>query len=232
MCLLSPSKNSAQNTKFKMSILCLNWPTPSAHALLQYSGIDFKCYFLKVCLIDLKFGESLSPHFSRSYVRFEVNQSYFYYYSLRFAYQKWGTCTLPHLVFHKTHVYHCWLLHPFWLCLNTCNPMSITQKVSHHSSMWVPRNRSFTNLYIKMGQGVQSLALRLSVGMTSPHTLFYWDALKQNFEVEHVDVILGHSVLYRQSISGMPTLMQKCWKWDQLGRAARQRGRTFGSFRG
>ncbi len=28
--------------------------------------------------------------------------------------------------------------------------------VSHHSSMWVPRNRSFTNLHIKMEQGVSA----------------------------------------------------------------------------
>ncbi len=42
--------------------------------------IDFKRFVVKVCLIELKCGANLSMHISSEYLRFELNQVYFYYY--------------------------------------------------------------------------------------------------------------------------------------------------------
>ncbi len=41
------------------------------------------------------------------------------------------------------------------------------------------------------------------MGMTTPHAL-HWDILRWNFEVEHVDIILGHNVEYRGSLLWLP----------------------------
>ncbi len=40
--------------------------------------------------------------------------------------------------------------------------------------------------------------------------------LKWNFDVEHVDVILGHNVQYAGSISRLPILVLECSKEDHL----------------
>ena len=46
-----------------------------------------------------------------------------------------------------------------------------------------------------MFRTVQSLAKRLAVGMTAPHML-NWDIWCWSFEVEHINVTIGHNVEY------------------------------------
>ncbi len=67
--------------------------------------------------------------------------------------------------------------------------------------------------------------------MTTPHAL-HWDILRWNFDVEHLYMILRHSVQYRGLLLGLPILVLECSKWDQLEREACQRGWKIGSFRG
>ncbi len=38
----------------------------------------------------------------------------------------------------------------------------------------------------------------------------YWDILRRNFAVEHIDMIVGHYIEYRGSMSGMPILVLEC----------------------
>ncbi len=61
------------------------------------------------------------------------------------------------------------------------------------------------------------------MGMTTPHAL-HWDILRWNFDVEHKDMILKHNDQYRGSLLGLPILVLKCSKQDQLEREALQRG--------
>ncbi len=49
------------------------------------------------------------------------------------------------------------------------------------------------------------------MGMATPHAL-HWDILRQNFDVEHVDMILRYNVQYRGSLSGLPILVPECSK--------------------
>ncbi len=65
--------------------------------------------------------------------------------------------------------------------------------------------------------------------MTTPHTL-YWDILSWNFEVEDIDMILGHYIEYRGSMSQMPIWVLECSKLHQLEGEARQRGWKFDFF--
>ncbi len=51
--------------------------------------------------------------------------------------------------------------------------------------------------------------------MTRPETL-YWSMLRWNFDVEHVDVILGHNVEYTGSMSRLPILVLECSKGGHL----------------
>ncbi len=40
---------------------------------------------------------------------------------------------------------------------------------------------------------IQSLVKRLATAMTTPTPhMLYWDNLSRNFEVEHIDMIIGH----------------------------------------
>ncbi len=45
--------------------------------------------------------------------------------------------------------------------------------------------------------------------MTRPETL-YCGMLRWNFDVEHIDVILGHNVEYTRSMSRLPILVLEC----------------------
>ncbi len=56
--------------------------------------------------------------------------------------------------------------------------------------------------------------------------------LKWNFDVERVDVILGHNVQYTGSMSRLPILVLECSKERQLEGGAHQTEQKYGFFRG
>ncbi len=46
----------------------------------------------------------------------------------------------------------------------------------------------------------------------------YWSVLRGNFDMEHIDVILGHHVEHRDSMSRLPILVVECSKGGHLER--------------
>ena len=44
------------------------------------------------------------------------------------------------------------------------------------------------------------------MGMTSLH-LLHWDVMRWNYDVEHIDMILGHNVQYKGLLLGLPMLV-------------------------
>ncbi len=145
-------------------------------------------------------------------------QSYFYCYILRLANQKWDTSTLPFLAFPKIHVYHCWLLHSFSPCLSDSSPMTITQKVSHHTSMSVPGNHSFTNLQIKMEQGVMCWKSCATPGFEH-HVMWYWYQSKTQVFSVRSWCHYQRSIFWKEkrkqvNISWHDVQMSKLKEWD------------------
>ncbi len=62
--------------------------------------------------------------------------------------------------------------------------------------------------------------------MTSLHTLSE-NTLVWNFDVKHVNVILGHNVVYRDVLLQLPILMLQCSRGSQTKRVGFQRGLKF-----
>ncbi len=64
---------------------------------------------------------------------------------------------------------------------------------------------------------------------TSYATLGHFEV---EFEVEHIDMILGHYSEYRHSMSGLPILVLECSKRDRLEGAAHRSSRKIDLFQG
>ncbi len=63
---------------------------------------------------------------------------------------------------------------------------------------------------------IQSWLKVIALSVTSPHTL-YRNMLRWDFDVERVDVILGHNVGYTGSMSRLPILVLECSKGVSKG---------------
>ncbi len=121
-------------------------------------------------------------------------------------------CSWSRLV---THIGLIW--RPTWLQEETTSKVRYSNRDAQRSSMLYPFSLLSYSLLLKrdlwlhnlLPSTLQSWPWVIAWGMTAPPTL-YWNVLRWNFDVECVDVILGHHVEYTGSMSTLPILVLQC----------------------